>query len=201
MDAKNEAARFSPALTEAVEYIRQIHTESRKGSSIPYLAHLFGVASLVMAETGGPVPVTEEMVVAALLHDVVEDHGGLPRLREVEERFGSTVARLVKALSDTMAEDGGPLESWEDRKRAYLARLPGEPLDVLLISAADKLYNAQAILDDYRHVGDALWERFHRGKQEQLWYFEELRTIFRAHLHSRSTEAFERVLDELQARA
>src|SRR5664279_1618594 len=88
--------RFS----SAVEYARQLHTEYRKGTDVPYLAHLLGVASLVMGEAGGRVPVTEDMVIAALLHDVVEDHGGMPRLHEVEQRFGRNVGRMVAGLSD-----------------------------------------------------------------------------------------------------
>src|ERR1700683_1497536 len=87
--------------TDAVEYARQLHTEYRKGTEIPYMAHLLGVAALVMGEAGGPVPVTEDMIIAALLHDVVEAHGGMPRLREIEARFGAEVARMVAALSDT----------------------------------------------------------------------------------------------------
>src|ERR1700685_3216210 len=127
------------------------------------MAHLLGVAALVMGEAGGRVPVTEDMVIAALLHDAVEDHGGTPRLREIEGRFGADVSRMVAALSDTFAEDHDKKESWEDRKNNYLVRLRGEPDDVLLISAADKLYNAKTILDDYKEIGPAVFDRFKRG--------------------------------------
>jgi (p)ppGpp synthase/HD superfamily hydrolase len=185
--------------TEAVEYARRLHTEYRKGTDIPYMAHLIGVAALVMGEAGGRVPVTEDMVIAALLHDVVEDHGGTPRLREIEGRFGPDVSRMVAALSDTFAEDHEKKEGWEDRKNNYLARLRDEPDDVLLISAADKLYNAKAILDDFNEIGLAVFGRFKRGAKEQLWYFDELLKVFRAHPPNRIVNDLDRVVQELRA--
>ena len=186
--------------TDAVEYARQLHTEYRKGTDIPYLAHLLGVAALVMGEAGGRIAVTEDMLIAALLHDAVEDHGGMPRLREIEGRFGPQVSRMVAALSDTFAEDHAKKEGWEDRKNNYLVRLRGEPDDVLLISAADKLYNAKAILDDFNEIGPAVFARFKRGAKEQLWYFDELLKVFRAHPPNRIVNDLERVVQELKDR-
>jgi (p)ppGpp synthase/HD superfamily hydrolase len=186
--------------TEAVEYVRLLHTEYRKGTDIPYMAHLLGVATLVMGEAGGRVPVTEDMIIAALLHDAVEDHGGTPRLHEIESRFGPEVSRMVAALSDTFAEDHGEKEGWDERKNNYLVRLRSEPDDVLLISAADKLYNAKAILDDYKEIGPAVFDRFKRGAKEQLWYFDELLKIFRAHPPNRIVNDLERVVQELHER-
>jgi (p)ppGpp synthase/HD superfamily hydrolase len=185
--------------TEAVDYARQLHTEYRKGTDIPYMAHLLGVTALVMGEAGGCVVVTEDMLIAALLHDAVEDHGGMPRLREIEGRFGADVSRMVAALSDTFAEDHGEKEGWEERKNNYLVRLRGEPDDVLLISAADKLYNAKAILDDFNEIGAAVFDRFKRGAKEQLWYFDELLKVFRAHPSNRIVNELERVVQELKA--
>jgi (p)ppGpp synthase/HD superfamily hydrolase len=188
---------LSDRFTRAVDYARKLHTETRKGTQIPYMAHLLGVASLVMGEAGGAVPVTEDMVVAAILHDTVEDHGGKPRLDDVERQFGPNVARMVEGLSDTLAEDHDKKEGWEARKNAYLVRLRTEPEDVLLISAADKLYNAKAILDDLREIGPAVWDRFKRGPKEQLWYFHSLLEIFQARLKIRMVGELKRVVDEI----
>lgn len=193
----SERMLLTRRFSDAVEYVRLLHTENRKGTDVPYMAHLLGVASLVMGEAGGRVPVTEDMVIAALLHDVVEDHGGMPRLHDVEERFGPNVARIVAGLSDTFADDHDKKEGWEERKGAYLARLRGESDDVLLISAADKLYNAKSILDDYRVIGDAVWKRFKRGADQQLGYFRALITIFRAHPANKIVDDLERVVKEL----
>jgi (p)ppGpp synthase/HD superfamily hydrolase len=190
-----------PILTErftrAVDYARQLHTETRKGTKIPYMAHLLGVASLVMGEAGGPIPVTEDMIIAAILHDTVEDHGGKPRLHDVEKVFGENVARMVEGLSDTLTEDHNKKEGWEQRKTAYVARLRTEPEDVLLISAADKLYNARAIRDDLKTIGHAVWERFKRGPKEQLWYFNSLLEVFHARLNSHLVDELQHVVGEI----
>src|SRR5208283_2761168 len=137
MDNPQDGLLLTNRFTKAVEYARQLHTEFRKGTRIPYMAHLLGVAALVMGEAGRAIPVTEDMAIAALLHDVVEDHGGGPQLEAVRKEFGSNVARMVEGLSDTLAEDRNKKEGWEERKRKYLERLRNEPEDVLLISCAD----------------------------------------------------------------
>jgi (p)ppGpp synthase/HD superfamily hydrolase len=197
MSQNSERLILTERFSAAVEYARQLHTEYRKGTDVPYMAHLLGVASLVMGEAGGRVRVTEDMVIAALLHDTVEDHGGMARLRDVEQRFGPEVARMVAALSDTFADDHDKKEGWEERKLAYLERLRSEADDVLLISAADKLYNAKSILDDHRLIGDAVWERFQRGADKQMWYFNELLEIFRGHPTNKIVDDLERVVREL----
>jgi (p)ppGpp synthase/HD superfamily hydrolase len=170
---------ITPRFTQAVDYTRRIHTGYRKGTQVPYLAHLLGVASLVLGESGWvPFAVTEDMLIAALLHDAVEDAGGLPRLRDIEANFGSTVARIVEGLSDSFEVDSEKKASWESRKKGYIERLPREANDVLLVSLADKLYNARAILEDYREIGPEVWKRFKRGRREQLWYFGALVQVF-----------------------
>jgi (p)ppGpp synthase/HD superfamily hydrolase len=190
---------LSSWFTTAVDYARHLHIETRKGSAAPSMAHLLGVASLVMGECGhAPVPVTEDMVIAALLHDAVEDHGGTPRLRDIKHNFGANVARMVEGLSDSFVESGAEKHSWEERKSAYIARLATEPLDVQLISAADKLYNARTILSDHRDVGARVWKRFKRGRDQQIWYFRELLRVFKAHPMNRIVEEFERVVAELE---
>jgi (p)ppGpp synthase/HD superfamily hydrolase len=187
---------LSDRFTHAVDYARTLHIERRKGTGIPYMAHLLGVAALVMGEAGH-VPVTEDMVIAAILHDAAEDHGGQQRLDDIEHNFGANVARMVEGLSDSLAEDPNKKAGWEDRKKQYVTRLRGEPADVQLISAADKLYNARAILDDYRVVGPEVWARFKRGRDAQIWYFRELLKVFAKSGTNRIVEELERVTNEL----
>jgi GTP pyrophosphokinase len=197
MNEQNDGLLLTARFTKAIEYARQLHTEFRKGTHIPYMAHLLGVASLVMGEAGGRIPVTEDMVVAAILHDVVEDQGGALQLEAVRNEFGSNVARMVEGLSDTLAEDHNKKEGWKERKRKYLDHLRSAPEDELLISAADKLYNAEAILDDFKEIGPAIWKRFKRGPDEQLWYFRELLAIFQARLGGRIVNELAVVVGEL----
>jgi GTP pyrophosphokinase len=184
--------------TRAIDYARCLHIERRKGTCIPFMAHLLGVASLVMGEAGiAAVPVTEDMVIAALLHDAVEDHGGATRLEDIRQNFGSEVTRMVEGLSDTLAEDPNQKESWEKRKAAYLLCLRGERPDVQLISAADKLYNARAVLEDHRVIGHKVWARFKRGRDQQIRYFNSLLEIFNESGTNRIVDELDRVVAEL----
>jgi (p)ppGpp synthase/HD superfamily hydrolase len=185
--------------TSAVDYARHIHIERRKGTDIPAMAHLLGVASLVIGEAGRVgFAVTEDMVIAAILHDAAEDHGGEPRLRDIEHNFGANVARMVEGLSDSLTEDSGNKAPWEERKKAYIARLRSEPKDVQLISAADKLYNARSILDDYRAVGPEVWKRFKRGRKEQIWYFDTVLEVFISSGENSLVNELGRVVAELK---
>ncbi len=189
---------LSSRFTQAIDYARHLHIETRKATNIPYMAHLLGVASLVMGENGhAPIPVTEDMAIAAILHDAVEDHGGMPRLHDIEHNFGAEVARLVRGLTDSFAEEPSERAPWEERKRAYVERLGREPLDVQLISAADKLYNARTILIDHRDIGNRVFERFKRRGDEQLWYFQELLRVFREHPANRIVDEFARAVEQL----
>ena len=116
-NTESEQLHLSSRFTSAIDYVRHIHIERRKGTDIPYMAHLLGVASLVMVEAGHTgFPITEEMVIAALLHDAAEDHGGLLRLKDIEYNFGSNVARMVEGLSDSLTENPGNKQSWLERK-------------------------------------------------------------------------------------
>ncbi len=180
-------ARF----TEAVEYALAHHAvHVRKGTSIPYVAHLFAVCALVL-EHGGE----ETAAVAALLHDVVEDGGGVRALGEIGERFGVDVAAIVEGCSDTTAPGQ---EDWTLRKERYLAHLATAPPEVLLVSAADKLHNARSILGDLREYGDELWTRFNRGAREQLWYYGSLRDAFCRRLPGGLAEELDRTVREIE---
>jgi (p)ppGpp synthase/HD superfamily hydrolase len=165
--------------TRAVDYARNVHVGTRKQSGVPYMAHLLGVAALVMGEAGHvPFPITEDMAIAALLHDAVEDGGGMPRLRDIKASFGKEVARIVEGCSDSFEEDSGKKKPWEQRKQSYIERLKTEPQDTLLVSAADKLYNVRAIVEDFRVEGEKVWERFNRGPDQQLWYYSKILKVF-----------------------
>jgi (p)ppGpp synthase/HD superfamily hydrolase len=194
-----EPLHLTGRFTSAIDYARHLHIERRKGTDIPYMSHLLGVASLVMGEAGQiDFAVTEDMVIAALLHDAAEDHGGILRLEDIEHKFGADVARLVGGLTDSFAEDSHDKEPWLERKYAYLDRLRKEAPDVQLISAADKLHNARAILEDYRAIGAKIWERFKRGREDQIWYFEELLEIYRSSGKNRIVDELGRVTAELK---
>lgn len=156
--------RFKEALCTATD----LHAaQRRKGSGVPYVAHLLGVASLVL-EYGGD----EDEAIAALLHDAVEDQGGKETRRMIAGKFGETVAQIVDGCTDA---DTLPKPPWKERKEAYIAHLASASPSVLLVSACDKLYNVRTILADYRKIGDEIWERFKGGKKDgSLWYYQAL---------------------------
>jgi (p)ppGpp synthase/HD superfamily hydrolase len=151
----------------AFQFAAEKHAEqTRKASTIPYLAHLMGVASLVL-EAGGD----EDLAIAALLHDVVEDCGGAPMLGEVRRQFGARVAEVVDGCTDA---DAYPKPPWRERKEKYLRHLETADADTRLVSAADKLNNVRSILADYRELGESLWSRFNGGREGTLWYYRAL---------------------------
>lgn len=158
--------RFMGAMTFAYD---AHSSQSRKGTEIPYIAHVLGVTSLVL-ENGG----SEDQAIAALLHDAAEDGGGEKVLARIRRRFGEHVAELVDALSDSLEEDPEKKLPWEERKAKYIAELAQESSEVALISAADKLHNLRSILDDLERHGEQLWQRFKGGKDGSLWYYREI---------------------------
>jgi (p)ppGpp synthase/HD superfamily hydrolase len=138
---------------------------------------------------------TEDEAVAALLHDVVEDCGGKPRLVEIEERFGKAVATIVNGCTDT---DVTPKPPWTIRKKAYVAHAAAAPDSIKLVSASDKLHNARSILADYRAVGAEVWRRFSGGKEGTLWYYRALTDALKAPRLSQLVGELDRVVSELE---
>ena len=160
--------RFEKALI----YSCVVHAgQLRKGTEIPYISHLLAVASIVL-EHGG----SEDEAIAALLHDAVEDAGGKPRLEDIRHRFGDAVAAIVEGCSDS---DTIPKPPWKERKEKYIAHVRNASPSVCLVSAADKLHNARAIRQDYRQLGEILWNRFNGSRDEILWYYRSLIRAFR----------------------
>lgn len=180
--------------TQALVYAAGLHAgQTRKLSGTPYLGHLLRVAGTVL-EHGAD----EDEAIAALLHDAVEDQGGLPTAQEIRSRFGPRVAEIVEDCSDTAQH---PKPPWLERKRSYLARLPHAATSVRLISAADKLDNARSLLAGYRVVGEAMWERFRGGREGTLWYLRSVAEILKQSGGSPLVDELDRAVTELEQAA
>ena len=134
----------------------------RKGTDIPYITHPVALATMLIE-----IDCPDEVVVAALLHDVVEDTA--VTLAMVEAEFGDRVAELVRAVTEPDRE-----APWEVRKQHTLDKLRHAPLPVKLLACADKLHNLRSIARDYAEVGERLWARFNRDKEKQAWYYRGL---------------------------
>jgi len=188
MDMQPLTSRFSDALGAAAD----LHAkQTRKGTAIPYVAHLLGVASIALHHGAD-----EDEAIAALLHDAIED--APPALgadwvrRWLRFRFGKCVLSIVEGCTDA---DVVPKPVWRARKEAYVSHLSGQTPSVLLVSASDKLHNAGAILADYRVFGNELWSRFNpdAGMEGAIGYY---RGLVRAY---RTTGHHPRLVNELDA--
>ena len=180
--------RFRDALVWAAE----LHEDqNRKGGSIPYVAHLLGVAAIVL-EHGG----NEVQAIAALLHDALEDQRHKMRPGEIRARFGEEVEGIVESCTDGDPDeqrDKDPVR-WKKRKEKYIAEVAEKSAGAILVSMADKLHNARTILEDYRVMGDALWPRFTAGKEGTLWYYRALLEAYRGRGNDRLWTELERTV-------
>ena len=193
-----ETKSYAPFLTRRFDLALQLASglhcnQRRKGTGIPYIAHLLAVCALVL-EFGGD----ENQAITALLHDAVEDQGGVQALEMIRCLFGDRVANAVESCSDSIASDPTKKLPWRDRKQEYLEHLQHADNDALIVAVADKLHNARAILSDYRQIGDALWTRFNAGNNDQLWFYSALvKTLGSAKAPASLVVELERVVNEL----
>jgi len=192
MPEQTTTPKLSERFDEALTYASGLHrTQTRKGGEIPYVGHLLSVASLII-EGGG----TETQAIAGLLHDAVEDQGGAPVLADIREKFGDDVATIVAECSDT---DVVPKPPWKKRKQDYIDHLGDASEATILVSLADKLDNARAILRDYRIDGPELWQRFSvHDPQQHLWYYRSLLAVYQARNSTWLVDELARVLGELE---
>ena len=182
----------SEKFEEALIYATRAHgSQTRKKTGIPYVAHILGVTAIAL-EYGA----SEAEAIGALLHDTVEDCGGAERLRDIREKFGDEVARIVDGCTDTYET---PKPPWLERKRAYIEHLKNSDGSIRLVSASDKLHNTRAILAELRRRGLEVFERFSGKKDGTVWYYRTLVTAFRQHGdHSDLIDELDRVVSEIE---
>ncbi len=171
---------LGPRFASAVDWAVELHgAQTRKGSGVPYVAHLIEVAALVLHDGG-----TESEAIAGLLHDAVEDAGVKPK--QIRKRYGRKVSKIVKACTETIdgklpGKSTAPRDAstWRARKQEAIDHLaaPDVPTPVLRVKAADALANARSIVADLRRTGPEVWQRFHAGAIDQLWYYRSLTVI------------------------
>jgi (p)ppGpp synthase/HD superfamily hydrolase len=166
----------------ALRFAHEIHRHQvRKGTAVPYIAHVLGVTSLVL-EYGG----SEDQAIAALLHDALEDADPEPwptsaLEKQIESRFGPAVLDIVRHCTDTTEH---PKPNWLNRKLQYVQNVAKAPEEALLVSAADKLHNVRAIAREHDQVGDEVWTRFKATRTQVLGYYRGLADIFVVRLQS-----------------
>ena len=180
-------------LAAAAAFAFALHAgQRRKGTTIPYIAHLMSVAALVL-EHGGD----EEQAIAGLLHDAIED-GGADQEEIIKGRFGFRVAAIVRACTDS---DVFPKPPWRERKERYIEHLDDVGQDVLLVSACDKLHNARAIVSDLSVHGPEVFTRFAGGRDGTLWYYDALAEVFSRRLPGQLAKELSQTVRKMQASA
>ena len=185
----------SPEIARAVAFAAEHHgDQTRKGTSIPYLQHLLGVASIAL-EFGA----TETETVAAILHDVLEDTPVSES--KLQDAFGAEVTDIVVSCSAEAKTNGDPRDSWRPRKQAYLDHLAKASASAVLVSLADKIHNARSIGADHRRAADkeAFWERFNASRDDQVWYYRSLLQMYEKRLGAADRRISEAMFDELDS--
>jgi (p)ppGpp synthase/HD superfamily hydrolase len=170
---------LSDRFVQAFAFASIVHaSRARQGTAVPHIAHVLGVASLVL-EHGAD----EDTAIAALLHDTPEDRGGYAMLAQIKARFGDRVAAIVEGCTDSFED---PKPAWALRKATYLERLAdaqgGADLATCKVAVADKLHNARAILQDLRNRGSAVFERFGATQEQVGWYYGSLAQVLHRRL-------------------
>lgn len=161
---------MSKRLDDAIEFATKKHTEqTRKRENTPYILHPLEVAAVAAELTKD-----EDILIAAVLHDTVEDTD--TSIDEVRERFGDRVAELVESETENKREDLPPEETWEIRKKESLEHLKNstDPA-VKILWLADKVSNIRTLYRLYQKEGDALWNHFNmKDVKKQAWYYRTI---------------------------
>lgn len=195
---KKSGVALTERFTEALTLATRLHApQLRKGTKIPYIGHLLAVTSIAIDHGAN-----EDEAIAALLHDAIEDAPadlGPDWVRKaINHRFGPNVLRIVEGCTDT---DARPKPPWRGRKKAYLRHVAKASRPIALVSAADKLHNARAILHDYRLLGEKVWERFAGRRDGTLWYYRALVKAFHGRAPTPLVAALDRVVSKIEKRA
>lgn len=155
---------YSAKLAEAFAFAHRVHADQfRKGRPVPFITHPMAVAALV-GEHGG----TELEVIAALLHDCVEDGDGLRTLEEIRAAFGEDVANVVWGCSDTHEQ---PKPPWRARKESFIEKMRSASPSIKQVVTADKIHNARALLALLADRSADVWHEFAGGREGTLWYY------------------------------
>lgn len=184
----NAATRLERAIQLAAELHRG---QTRKGSFQPYILHPFRVASIV-SDAGG----SEDQVIAAIFHDLVEDAGGQPTRERIQREFGANVTRLVDGCTDAV---GYPRPPWRERKQRFIDRVRRASSAVRLLVVADKLHNAMCTRQDLATRGGEVWERFHGRREGTLWYYREMLEALRDGWQHPLLDELESEVDQLHS--
>lgn len=164
----NHQSLFSPLVERAMRVAARCHRQqTRKASDLPYLTHPASVA-LLLAKAG---ITDDEILAAALLHDVVEDTDC--SLETLAAEFPPKVIEFVAALSERKRDDSGQKRSWQDRKTEHLEHIRAASWEARAIALADKLHNLGTMACDLETDPETL-SRFNAPPDRLEWYYRSM---------------------------
>lgn len=187
---------LTPKIERAIVRATLLHQgQERKISGVPYIVHPYAVAFLLAHYIDD-----EDVIIAGLLHDVLED---VPHYyeKDLKQEFGERVCRIVKEVSEDYTEDEKEDyklrdASWLPRKEHYLANLSDDSEEALLVSAADKIHNLHSFMDDYASHGEIVWSRLGTRKEGMIWFYSEVTRIIGERIKHPLAEELKKTLDE-----
>lgn len=163
----------------------------RRGKGFPYIIHPMEAAGIVATMTSD-----QELLAAAVLHDVVEDTD--VTVEELRSEFGPRIAGLVASESDVFEEGVSEEDSWRSRKQAAIDRLAGASYDAKIVALGDKLSNMRAIARDYAVMGDAFWNIFHaKDPADHEWHYRGLADSLRDLSDTFAFKEFESLINQV----
>lgn len=166
--------------------------QKRKTDNLPYTTHPFSVAFILSNYTND-----EDVIVAGLLHDVLEDVKGY-YFKDLEKDFGSKVAGIVKEVSEdkdpNIEED--KKATWQRRKEGYLSYLKNSSYEAMMVCCADKIHNLGSDIEAYKEQGNKIWENFNSSSDKRMWFYEEVLKILEEKLDNKIVKEFEEVYSE-----
>ncbi len=187
--------KLSPRIQSAINLASRLHlNQSRKGDGLPFITHPLSVAWILSNYTQD-----EDVIIAGILHDTLEDVKGY-YYEDLVKDFGEKVAQIVQGVS----EDKDPniksddRATWEERKRKYLDNLKHDSQESLLVCAADKIHNLRSMVDAYKERGEALWENFNSPRNKKLWFYQEILKFMKENLDNQIVEELEDAYQEAE---
>lgn len=184
-------------LREAINIACKLHlNQVRKADeNLPYISHPFSVAWILSSYTDD-----EDTIIAGLLHDVLEDVPGY-YYDDLQKDFGTAVAGIVREMSEDKDPNlaGDDAATWVYRKEKYLEGLQHHSEKALMVCAADKIHNLQAMIESHKKQGDSLWDKFNAPADRKIWFYEEILKILQRRLNNDIVRDYEKELQRMRA--
>jgi (p)ppGpp synthase/HD superfamily hydrolase len=168
-------------IQKAINFVAEKHSyQKRKGIELPYVVHPYSVAIILSNYTND-----EDIIVAGLLHDILEDVKEYSE-EDMKQEFGDRITKIVKEVSEdkdpNVSEDDK--DTWVERKDKYLANLENDRQEALLVCAADKIHNLHSMIDSHVILGDKLWDSFNASKEQKIEYYGKILEVLKLRLKS-----------------